>query len=70
MADPSPDNQAKPSRGQPQPMGSGLLLPWPRCCPWLVILAGVVVGLLVGFSPWLFLGIGVFCLLSGWIGQA
>jgi len=51
-------------------MGSGLLLPWPRCCPWLVILAGVVVGLLVGFSPWLFLGIGVFCLLSGWIGQA
>ncbi|MFS6828007.1 hypothetical protein [Cyanobium sp. ATX-6F1] len=31
--------------------GSGLWAPWPRCCPWLVIVAGVVLGPAVGFSP-------------------
>ncbi len=42
--------------------------PWPRCCPWLVIVAGVAIGqVLVGFSAWLFLAIGICCLLSGFI---
>ena len=51
-------------------LGSGMLLPWPRCCPWLLILVGVALGFVLGFSPWLFLLIGVFCLLSGMIGKA
>jgi len=41
--------------------------PWPRCCPWVVIGLGVALGTVVGFSPWLFLLIGVSCLLSGWL---
>lgn len=43
--------------------------PWPRCCPWLVIVAGVALGSVVGLSPWLFLVIGGLCLLSGCFAQ-
>ena len=67
------DDPADPAKalGANSPrLGSGLLLPWPRCCPWLLILAGVALGFVLGFSPWLFLLIGVFCLLSGLIGKA
>lgn len=46
----------------------GQLCPWPRCCPWLVIVAGVALGHVLGFSPWLFLGVGAVCLLSGCLG--
>lgn len=65
-----PANQAKAPGAKPPWLGSGILLPWPRCCPWLLILAGVALGFVLGFSPWLFLLIGVFCLLSGMIGKA
>ncbi len=49
---------------QPQRQFSGFC-PWPRCCPWLVIVVGVALGTVVGLTPWLFLGIGCVCLLSG-----
>ncbi len=52
------------------PGGSGLWAPWPRCCPWLVIVAGVALGPAFGFSPWLFLAVGAGCLLSGFMGRA
>ena len=65
-----PANQAKALGANSPRLGSGLLLPWPRCCPWLLILVGVALGFVLGFSPWLFLLIGVFCLLSGLIGKA
>ncbi len=39
--------------------------PWPRCCPWLVIVVGVALGTVVGLTPWLFVAIGCVCLLSG-----
>lgn len=45
-------------------------VPWPRCCPWLLSLAGVALGCVFGFSPWLFLLIGAICLLSGMVGKA
>jgi hypothetical protein len=35
-----------------------------------VIVAGVALGPAFGFSPWLFLAVGVGCLLSGFIGRA
>ncbi|MEB3326687.1 MAG: hypothetical protein VKI39_03150 [Synechococcus sp.] len=50
--------------------GSGGFIPWPRCCPWLLSLAGVALGCVFGFSPWLFLLIGAICLLSGMVGKA
>ena len=65
-----PANQAKALGANSPRLGSGMLLPWPRCCPWLLILVGVALGFVLGFSPWLFLLIGVFCLLSGLIGKA
>jgi hypothetical protein len=65
-----PANPAKPLGANSPRLGSGMLLPWPRCCPWLLILVGVALGFVLGFSPWLFLLIGVFCLLSGMIGKA
>jgi hypothetical protein len=33
------------------------------------MVAGVAMGHVLGFSPWLFLAVGVVCLLSGWIIQ-
>ncbi|MCP9848504.1 hypothetical protein [Cyanobium sp. Morenito 9A2] len=39
-------------------------------CPWLVVVAGVALGPAVGFSPWLFLAVGVGCLLSGFSERA
>lgn len=50
--------------------GTGMICPWPRCCPWLVIVAGVALGHVLGFSPALFLAVGVGCLLSGFLGRA
>jgi hypothetical protein len=40
--------------------------PWPRCCPWIVVLVGLSLGMVVGFSGWLVLAIAVACLLLGW----
>lgn len=57
-------------RSKFQVLEVGLLVPWPRCCPWVLISAGVAIGFVVGFTPWLFLLIGVFCLLSGLIVKA
>jgi hypothetical protein len=33
----------------------------------MVMLAGVLVGQVIGFSPQLFVGIAAFCLLCGWL---
>ncbi len=58
------------SRSAPQVETITFLSPWPRWCPWLVLSVGVAIGPLVGFSPWLFLGVGFICLLSGCWGRA
>ena len=51
-----------------QEMASGkqsILVPWSRVAPWLIILAGVCLGNIIGFSPWLFVALGFLCLLQG-----
>ncbi len=58
---PLPTEQGERCPDQP----NSSFCPWPRCCPWLVIVAGVALGSVVGLSPWLFLVIGGLCLLSG-----
>jgi hypothetical protein len=40
--------------------------PWTNWHGWIVMLAGVVVGHVIGFSPQLFVLIGVLCLACGW----
>ena len=72
----NPESSAMPAAANPTPIPEqdGLerhdrpltsFCPWPRCCPWLVIVAGVALGSVVGLSPWLFLVISALCLLSG-----
>jgi hypothetical protein len=41
--------------------------PWSNWRAWIVMLAGILVGQVIGFSPQLFVGIAAFCLLSGWL---
>jgi hypothetical protein len=41
--------------------------PWSNWRAWMVMLAGVLVGQVIGFSPQLFVGIAAFCLLCGWL---
>lgn len=41
--------------------------PWSNWRAWMVMLAGVLVGLVIGFSPQLFVLIAALCLLCGWL---
>lgn len=41
--------------------------PWTNWRAWMVMLAGVLVGQVIGFSPQLFVLIAAFCLLCGWL---
>ena len=71
---PDTANLSPPAQAPATSARGGLSLPafspWPRCCPWLVIVVGVALGTVVGFSPWLFVLIGAVCLLSGWLPAA
>jgi len=41
--------------------------PWSNWRGWIVILVGIGVGYLVGFSPQLFILLAALCLACGWI---
>ncbi len=47
--------------------GGSFFSPWSNWRAWLVMLAGVLVGQMIGFSPQLFLLIAAFCLLCSWL---
>ncbi len=41
--------------------------PWTNWHSWIVLLAGVSIGHVIGFSPLVFVLIGVLCLCCGWL---
>jgi len=47
--------------------GGSFFSPWTNWRAWMVMLAGVLVGQVIGFSPQLFVLIAAFCLLCGWL---
>jgi hypothetical protein len=58
-------------RDQSRDHGDELIfIPWSRAAPWLIMLAGVCLGHIIGFSPWLFVAIGVLCLLQGLLSSS
>ncbi|MEB3200596.1 MAG: hypothetical protein VKK62_08735 [Synechococcaceae cyanobacterium] len=63
-----PQRRPHPSRGLLLPV-AGRLCAWPRCCPWLVVLAGVALAATTGFAPFSLLLVGLACLLSGCFGR-
>lgn len=44
--------------------------PWKNWHIWIMLLAGVSVGHVIGFSPLLFVFIGVLCLGYGWLRES
>lgn len=42
---------------------------WPRWTPWLIIAGGIALGPLMAYSPWLFAGVAVICLISGFLSD-
>lgn len=46
------------------------ITPWPRLMPWLVMLAGLVLGRWVGYSPSPFVAMAATCLLLGLLKSA
>lgn len=60
----------KPQKPSTQRVREGSLFsPWSNWRAWIVMLAGVLIGQVIGFSPPLFVGIAVFCLLCGWLSE-
>ncbi len=58
----------KPQKPPAEPVrGGSFFSPWSNWLAWMVMLAGVLVGQVIGFSPQLFVLIAVFCLLFGWL---
>lgn len=56
----------------PEPQRTALnrsiwIAPWRSLTPWWVMLAGVVLGQWIGFSPLLFVAMAVVCLLLGFL---
>lgn len=47
-----------------------ILIPWSRVAPWLILLAGLSLGHIIGFSPQLIIAIGALCLLQGLLYSA
>ncbi len=52
-----------------QVRGGFYFSPWTNWRAWMVMLAGVLVGQVIGFSPQLFVLISAFCLLCGWLSD-
>jgi hypothetical protein len=50
-----------------QVRGDSYFSAWTNWRAWMVMLAGVLVGQVIGFSPQLFVLIAAFCLLCGWL---
>lgn len=47
-----------------------LWAPWPRLLPWVVMVAGLLLGRWVGYSPSLFVAMAATCLLLGVLRSA
>jgi hypothetical protein len=47
--------------------GGSFFSPWTNWHAWIVILSGVLIGQVIGFSPQLFALIAAFCLVCGWL---
>lgn len=43
-----------------------LFSPWTNWQAWVVILGGVIIGYVIGFSPQLFILLAMVCLACGW----
>jgi len=54
----------KPAGLRRRPPGPGWA-PWPRLLPWVVMLAGLVLGRWLGYTPHLLMATAVACLLLG-----
>ncbi|MBW4532148.1 MAG: hypothetical protein KME02_15800 [Aphanothece saxicola GSE-SYN-MK-01-06B] len=48
-------------------LGGSFFSPWSNWRAWMVMLAGVLVGQVIGFSPQLFVVIAALCLVCGWL---
>jgi hypothetical protein len=48
-----------------RPSGSAWMSPWPSVAPWFVLVAGVLLGHWIGYSPHLFVAMGAACLVVG-----
>ncbi len=58
----------KPKKLLDEPVrGGSFFSPWTNWRAWMVMLAGVLLGQVIGFSPQLFVLIAAFCLLCGWL---
>lgn len=58
----------KPQKSPAEPVrGGSFFSPWTNRRAWMVMLAGVLVGQVIGFSPQWFVLIAAFCLLCGWL---
>jgi hypothetical protein len=44
-----------------------LFSPWSNWRGWIVIVSGVLIGQVIGFSPQLFVLIAALCLVCGWL---
>lgn len=40
---------------------------WPRWSPWLFLAIGTLLGPLFAYSPWLYVGVTLACVISGWL---
>lgn len=58
----------KPQKPPAEPVrGGSFFSPWTNWRAWMVMLGGVLVGQVIGFSPQLFVLIAAVCLLCGWL---
>lgn len=43
--------------------------PWSRWSPWLCLLAGVLIGPVFGFAPWLFVVVAMLSVVMGFLSD-